>query len=138
MKKSKFLPLIVIPMLVACGSGIPEDEQRDVYTKLEDCVADWGDKELCLQMAQEDQQAAGLTQNPDGSFFFFGPMYSPSMGRYIEYDGRTVRPNTSRSTIKPMLISQTRSLSAKSSTTASGKSISRGGFGASARSSGGG
>lgn len=67
--------------------------QRDVYTRMEDCVADWGDITLCQQMdatAKKEEELKANEQEGDhggSSFVYLGghPFYGPTY-----YDGNRV------------------------------------------------
>lgn len=88
-------------LLTACGDpGASEIKQRDVYHSLEDCVADWGEVELCeRQIAQAKADAEKNKQTSSSSsvpaFIFFGPSYTGS-DRYVAHNGRTYVPSTTR------------------------------------------
>lgn len=120
-----------------------EAMQRDVYTKFEDCVADWGKTELCQQIAQQEAaqlaQSKGVTGGTGGggiSPVFWGPSYYHS-DRAVAYNGQTYAPNTNRAMSKPFFVTPTSSATAKASPgTARATNISRGGFGSFGRSAG--
>jgi uncharacterized protein YgiB involved in biofilm formation len=60
---SKTIRLTLVAALATTVSGCDVTEtseakpaQRDVYTSLEDCVADWGDQELCERQIKEGRE----------------------------------------------------------------------------------
>lgn len=80
-------------------------EQRDVYSSLEDCVADWGDTELCQQQMKEAREHAEkmaelrAKQGGTGTSFvpiFFGPSYIGDNRSITKPDGSTVTPPQNR------------------------------------------
>lgn len=103
--KRKTLTLLVLG-LSGCGLNYDpaaEVAQRDIYTRLEDCVADWGDKDLCLK-AEELRNEEGRQQaqnSPDTQvamvppFLFLGPLYLPSQ-RVAYRDGQAIYPRGQR------------------------------------------
>ena len=101
------LVLIGVAALTACSRA--DDQRRDVYASREDCLADWGNKPEDCSPATEPRHA--------GRGWFYGPSYSYHSG------GGYMWTHIARGT--------SRSLGSTSSHT------SRGGFGASGRSSGG-
>lgn len=137
----KLAPLLLAPVLLAgCAGGIEEAQQRDVYTRFEDCMADWGEKALCQQLGAQEKaevvaQATGVTGGNSGgsSFIFWGPNYYPG-DRGASYNGREIYPSTNRAMSRPYTVNQYSSAAAKSSPAkATSKSISRGGFGSTGR-----
>lgn len=105
---------ISLPLVVALSASVsacdmsPSDEdkpsQRDVYSSLEDCIADWGDTALCeRQMSEAREHELKMAQanrdNGGGSAafvpLFFGPSYYGD-SRAVDYNGRTYAPATSR------------------------------------------
>lgn len=90
---SKLIKLSLVAALsttvAACDttSSPPEEKvaQRDVYATLEDCVADWGDTELCERQQKEahehaEKMAAANAHNGGGGVavvpMFFGPSHN--------------------------------------------------------------
>jgi uncharacterized protein YgiB involved in biofilm formation len=101
------LALIGVAALASCGRE--EEQRRDVYASREDCLADWGNKpQDCTPATDTRHRGAG---------YFYGPVYP-------------YRSNASGSS----WTSGTRG-SRSLGNVSSG--VSRGGFGSSARSSGG-
>jgi uncharacterized protein YgiB involved in biofilm formation len=101
------LVLIGVAALTGCGE---DDQRRDVYASREDCLADWGNKpQDCTPATDSRHHGAG---------YFYGPAYP-------------YRSSGSGSTWTRGSGSGARSLGNVSS------GVSRGGFGSSARSSGG-
>lgn len=143
MKRTKNLTLVLVPILLAgCGGEIPAEQQRDVYTKLEDCMADWGKLELCQQLAEADakQFAEATTGVPGGGgshLIFWGPSYY-SGERSVMYNGQTFAPTTNRAMSRPFAVRSTSSAAARTSpATARSTSVSRGGLGGVGRAAGG-
>lgn len=106
------LPLVVLlaGSVAACdttGQDKPKTAQRDVYHSLEDCVADWGDTELCekemkeardhaLKMAEAQAKASGGSM-PVILPIFMGPTYYGDDRRAVSSSGSTVVPKTTSS-----------------------------------------
>jgi hypothetical protein len=142
-RKTQKLSLVLVPILLAaCGAEVPDpDEQRDVYTKMEDCVADWGKPELCAQIAEaEAKQFAEVTTGSShaggSSIIFWGPSYYPG-DRAVTYGGQTYAPTTNRAMSRPFAIRSTSSAAARSSpATARPTSVARGIAGGAGRAAG--
>ncbi len=129
-KKEGAIPLLVLLALVGCEDDSTVTAQRDVYTRLEDCMADWGDKALCQQMEQtaeaEAQRAAntgahgGVVMQPYP--YFYGPTYYG--GERVVYVGDQHQPRHAlgNHSAQPPRITTVRSSSLPSH-------VSRGGFG---------
>ncbi len=101
------LALIGVAALAGCGG----EQRRDVYKSREDCLADWNTKPEDCKPATDAQHAS--------RGYWYGPIYPIPFGYSSSaFQGRA------------------RSIGSSSSGTHSG-SVSRGGFGSSARSSGG-
>lgn len=133
-RKSRNLSLVLVPVLLAaCGAEVP-DQQRDVYARYDDCMADWGKPELCQQMPVADaqefaQQTTGVPGGGGAHTVFWGPSYYPG-DRVVGYNGQTFAPDMNRAMSRPFAIRSTSSASAHSSpATARATSVSRGGFG---------
>jgi uncharacterized protein YgiB involved in biofilm formation len=135
------ITLVLAPLLAlaACGT---EDVQRDVYTKMEDCIADWGKPELCQSMAEADakQHAASVGVDHSSSvmpMMFWGPGYYGS-SRAVSYEGSTYAPSGNRAMSRPYVVGSSASTAARSSAASparggsSSSSVSRGGLGGSA------
>ena len=86
--------------LVACDTtGADRVAHRDVYHSLEDCVADWGDIELCEQQMKEAREhaekiAAAQAQHSGGTVpliipMFMGPEYIGSSRTHTTPSGQT-------------------------------------------------
>lgn len=112
MNKYISLPIVVAlsATVAACDTteqtSTEKISQRDVYHSLEDCVADWGDQELCENQMKEareyaEKMAAAKGQNNSSIVvlpMFFGPEYSGNRS-YTDKNGKTITPatnNTSR------------------------------------------
>ncbi len=116
-KRSKAITLVLATATVA-GCGLDSDPaavataQRDAYTRIEDCVADWGDKNLCLE-AEKLAQAKHTAPSGSGpvivqSYPFYGPEYAPGSRYHYLSDGRQIAPKsqTAISQTKPFTPSQ--------------------------------
>lgn len=138
MKKREFSLSILVALVAGCDYDPTITAQRDVYTRMEDCVADWGDVQLCQQMdATASAERVKEQQGGDGKSggasavvypYFYGPTYYGS--NRVAYVGeREVHPTANRAT-------NFRSTSVRSSTLPSnvGRAVSRGGFGSTGRS----
>lgn len=151
----------------ACDTTDSSDiktSQRDVYKTLEDCVADWGDTELCeRQQAEAKALAEKQAQSSGGngshvSFvpIFLGPSYSPS-DRSAYVNGNRYVPPSTKATSTASYLRNTKtgvvsapsyrapspstfspSAPARPAFSAPTSSVSRGGFGATGSSSSGG
>lgn len=110
MKKTTKLCLLLFltSSVSACdATQTPEEpkqkiSQRDVYNSLEDCVADWGDTELCTQQMKEarehaEKMAAAQGHSGGGTFIFWGPSYFGD-SRSINHNGKTITPTTTNAT----------------------------------------
>ena len=112
-KSSTRVTLVLIgvaALTAACQRA--EEQRRDVYATREDCLADWGHKPEDCRPATEARHAA--------HGFWYGPLY-PIPRSYSGSSGWTPRSGAR----------------AIGSSSAGSSSVSRGGFGSSARSSGG-
>lgn len=150
-KKTKNLSLVLVPILLAgCGTDIPDAQQRDVYTKFEDCMADWGKAELCQQMQQAEaqqfaQQTTGVPGGGGSHLVYWGPNYYPG-DRSVYYNGQQYTPLANRAMSRPFAVTSTSSPAAKASpgtpsrggaTAGAGSNAgSRGGFGGGGRAAG--
>jgi len=111
-KSSARITLVLIGVAALAGCGRAQKEQRDVYASREDCLADWGNKpEDCKPGTEARHASRG---------FWYGPIYPIPYGT-----GSSVFSRGS-----------TRSIGSSGAGTHS-SSVSRGGFGSSAHSSGG-
>lgn len=108
----KVVPLVVVlaTTVAACDMTATEQEQhtktsqRDVYHSLEDCVADWGDTELCQEQMKEarehqEKMAAAQAQSGSGASIipipmFFGPSYVGE--RSVVHNGREITPSSTK------------------------------------------
>lgn len=91
----------------ASDVGENKPAQRDVYTSLEDCVADWGDTELCerqqkeareheLKMAEANKSSGGSDSGASFVPLFFGPTYHGNDRFYRDSRGEIYHPTTQR------------------------------------------
>lgn len=100
------LAILMAATLTAC-SGDVEDEtvetQRDVYKTLDDCLSDWGDKEMCMQAAnaqaqanaaqqQQQQNAGGGSVVPVFIPMFYGPEYDVNKRVAYSKSGNVISP----------------------------------------------
>ena len=147
--RRKQIPILLIAALAGgCGGedgGEKVAVQRDVYTRIEDCIADWGNKDLCLEAEKLRQQQAAHAQahgSPIIVSSFYGPEYMPGYRYAYSPDGAYFRPrtNSAASATAPQKAStaftQGRSAAAAkaaSGVRSSGGSSSRGGFGGTGR-----
>jgi hypothetical protein len=102
------LPLVVALAVTVAACDMtdqPKTAQRDVYNSLEDCVADWGDTELCQQQmkeAREHQLKMAEAQAKSGGnasmipFIFMGPSYYGD-SRAVTHNGQTIVPKSTNS-----------------------------------------
>jgi uncharacterized protein YgiB involved in biofilm formation len=106
------LVLLGVASLAACSRA--EEERRDVYKTREDCLADWGNKpEDCNPATQPRHASSG---------FWYGPMYYARSGFF---GGSGWSSSGGGHSI------------GHASSSAGASSVSRGGFGSTAHSSGG-
>jgi len=109
-KSSTRVTLVLIGMAALAGCG--REERRDVYATREDCLADWNNKPGDCKPATEGRHAS--------QGFWYGPVYPVPWGHSSFSRGSS------------------RSIGSSGSHSGSGSSsVSRGGFGSSAHSSGG-
>ena len=130
MKKSKKVTLLLTPllsavMMVGCGSG--EDEARDVYASVDDCLKDWNEAELCEKMDSDSENEYRRSHSGVIYPMFWGPRYYPS-DRAVMYKGREITPRGRSSSLTPAKITPG-SPSYSRSSASSPRSSSRGGFG---------
>ena len=113
MRKSSRVTLVLMGMAALAGCNRTPDPQREVYATREDCLSDWGNKpEDCKPATEPSHAARG---------FWYGPILPSYYGSGYGYGSSW---------------SSHRSLGTTSATGHS-SSISRGGFGSSARASSG-
>lgn len=109
--------MIASVTLTACGSPTPANRYQ--YRTVQDCIADWGDDDLC-------------ERDYDRSSVYYGGYWGPFL---ISRAGRTYyrRPGSRTDFLVPGGLSSgsSRAIGTRSTT------ITRGGFGGSSRSSGG-
>lgn len=99
--------LAVLMAMTGCAPVEPDAEevtstQKDTYKNLEDCLSDWGDKELCMAAqeaatAQANAQAAQNAQNGDNTtviapMIFYGPEYYGGQRTAYNAQGKAVFP----------------------------------------------
>lgn len=130
MKKSKKVSLVLTPilsavMLVGCGGG--EDEARDVYASVDDCLKDWNEPELCERMDSDSENEYRRSHSGVMYPMFWGPRYYPS-DRAVLYKGREIAPRGRSSSLTPAKITPGSPSYSKSSAS-SPRSSTRGGFG---------
>lgn len=105
--------IINLPIVVALAATVaacdtteaPKTSQRDVYNSLEDCIADWGDQELCereIKNSREHEEKMAQARAAQGGGgvmpvpMIFGPTYYGD-SRSVSHNGRTIAPATSSS-----------------------------------------
>lgn len=159
MGKKKEISLVVAAVLAGsvsvAGCGLDHDPaaniapmQRDVYSRVEDCMLDWNDAALCARIPPNtqianQQQGGGdhggtVVYYPHG--YYYGPYYSAG-SRYVDYGGRRINPlNNSAKQLHVPPPSVQRSLQSGRPSPVGSKGAKSGGFGSSghAASSGGG
>lgn len=127
--------LVLVPILLAFGCT-EESTQRDVYTRFEDCVVDWGKPELCQEIAKAEAQqyanSVGANTGGTSPVIFWGPTYYPG-NRAVEYNGQTYTPGANHAMSRPFSVHSSSSKISKSSPASP-----RGGFGSRGRFAGGG
>jgi uncharacterized protein YgiB involved in biofilm formation len=112
-RKSSTRVTLVLIGVAALAAACGDEKRRDVYATKEDCLADWGNKPQDCTPATEQRHAS--------HGFWYGPMYGGFMRGGGGWSSR----------------SGSRSIGSSSPGSGSRSSISRGGFGSSAHSSGG-
>jgi uncharacterized protein YgiB involved in biofilm formation len=147
-RKTRVMNLALVPTLLVVSGCVydPNDDagnQRDVYAKFEDCVADWGKPELCQQIADAEAkqfaQSTGASTGGGSHVIYWGPSYSPyGGGRSVVYNGQTYTPSVNRAISKPFVLTPNSSSIARSSPASPARALSsssalRGGFGGSGR-----
>ena len=137
-RRSRKVALFLVPVLLAGCSDVEDAQQRDVYTKFEDCMADWGQQELCVQLGQADaaqfaEETTGVQGGGSGAhtILFWGPHYYPS-DRSVIHNGRTITPSRNSAMSRPFHVTERSSASAKTSASKP-STVSRGGFGSTGR-----
>jgi uncharacterized protein YgiB involved in biofilm formation len=115
MRKSARVTLVLIGVAALWGCAKEQERRRDVYASREDCLADWGHQPEDCNRATEPRHAS--------SGFWYGPIYPIPFG----YSGGSAWTNGARGG----------SHAIGSSGVSPAPGVSRGGFGSSARSSGG-
>jgi uncharacterized protein YgiB involved in biofilm formation len=110
-KASARVTLVLIGVAALSGCGHGQEQRRDVYASREDCLADWGNKPEDCKPATEPRHAS--------SGFWYGPIYPIPFG----YSSGAAWTNGARGGSHAL--------------GSSAAGVSRGGFGASARSAGG-
>lgn len=84
-------PVSTTPLPVS--TALPQTAQtRDVYNNVNDCIKDWGERDLCEQMGDDDDRDYRSRYRTSGTGrYFYGPRYSTN-NRIITYKGKTVSP----------------------------------------------
>jgi uncharacterized protein YgiB involved in biofilm formation len=108
-KSSARVTLVLIGVAALAGCGRAQEQRRDLYASREDCLADWGNKPEDCKPSTESRHRG----------FWYGPTYPIASG----YSSSGLARGSTRSI--------------GSSSAGSHSSVSRGGFGSSAHSSGG-
>jgi hypothetical protein len=120
MRKSSRVSLVLIGLAALGGCS---ESRKDVYATKEDCLADWGNKPADCTPST-DKRHAGLG-------YFVGPAYAYNMFRGLGGGGGGGGWGDSSG-------GSSSSRSFSSSSSSGSRSVSRGGFGSSSRSSSGG
>jgi uncharacterized protein YgiB involved in biofilm formation len=115
-KASTRVTLVLIGVAALAGCGRSEEQRRDVYASREDCLADWANKPEDCKPASDQRHAS--------SGFWYGPLYAIPFG----YSSGSAWTNSARAGSRAI---------GTSAASPSRTGVSRGGFGSSARSSGG-
>lgn len=109
--------MTLVAALAATVGGCDSDPgaqiagQRDVYTgphAFQDCVADWGNEQLCQQRLDKEDAKRLAEANKasghsnfiflySGGYGYYGPSYSPGT-RSTVYNGQTYAPSMARAT----------------------------------------
>lgn len=124
-RSSASITLVLIGTALASSCSRTEVPARDVYSKLENCRADWNNETEC-EPVRDGRYPGG---------YFYGPRYFPPIGS----GGRITRsPNADDVAELPRSASGSTSSSSttRSRPSSGGGSVSRGGFGSSASSHG--
>ena len=124
-------PFLGSVLVGGCGDGDDEPATRDVYQSREECLSDWNDGELCSQMNDEERDYYDRDSGYNrGGVYFWGPLYYPS-SRSVSYKGKTYSPASRSSSLKPFSVT-----SRAPSSSRTGVSSPRGGFGGKSSSGG--
>jgi uncharacterized protein YgiB involved in biofilm formation len=105
-KGTRVLELFLMTSLTAvagCGGDPDVPAQRDIYTRMEDCVADWGDKELCQAM-DATAQAEAAKQQPASTgvgsgyvpYYMWGPTYYGPNRVHYNSQGTAITPRSNK------------------------------------------
>jgi uncharacterized protein YgiB involved in biofilm formation len=127
-KRSAAITLVLAGTLSGCSEPTP---QRDVYTNVGDCQRDWGQPEMC-QPVNDGRYARSWYYGPS----YFGGAFPSGRPRPNQNAVDAVRTGE-RSALAPASSRYWGSSSSTTSRSSGSSGISRGGFGSSARSSGG-
>lgn len=105
MKFPILLSILMAGTMTGCSPVEPEEEvtstQKDAYKSLQDCMDDWGDKDLCMQaqetmQAQANAQAQANQQGGDTNVavvpIFYGPEYYSGQRTAYNAHGKAVFP----------------------------------------------
>ncbi len=98
-KKFPFLPLVALVGAAGCDTDPGAATiNRDAYTRMEDCIADWGNAALCkteVANVNNNQSSTGGTHSGGGAFIFIhGPGYYGSERVVTTPGGQTIRPTS--------------------------------------------
>ncbi len=126
--------------VAACDDPTDLASQRDVYsgpTAFEDCVADWGNPDLCRQQLTdaEKKEVAASGGGAGHTVFLWGPQYT-GYDRFTNYNGVRYEPKATHATrsawFRPSSSSGAKSMGFAAPKPAYSVS-SRGGFGSTGR-----
>lgn len=114
-RSSLHVSLVLIGATTLAGCADKEVPARDVYARLEDCQADWDRAENCEPVPQDDKEFHN--RYPAGGYYYGPRYYAPAWS-----SGR-LRPSPHALDAAPV----------GRSSTGSGNTVSRGGFGSSSQ-----
>ncbi len=128
MRRSRTITLVLIgsATLSACAPEVAPNYQRDHYTSIEECAADWGRPQDC-------EPSPGSPYGGGSGYFFRGPMYMPGFRDDAQFAAR----EQARQEGVAMADARPSNRAVGTSGSRSG-STQRGGFGSSSRFSSGG
>src|SRR5258706_12489558 len=83
MRRSRTITLVLIgsATLSACAPEVAPNYQRDHYTSIEECAADWGRPQDC-------EPSPGSPYGGGSGYFFRGPMYMPGFRDDAQFAAR--------------------------------------------------
>lgn len=119
--KTKVSIVVITLFLTGCNSET--ETKRDVYLRFEDCVSDWGDKELCERLGVQEtneflaQSSSAVDSNHTSSpLIFWGPPYY-SGERSVYHNGNHISPSSNLAMSKGFNVANSKSPRASASPT---------------------